>query len=736
MREMEAAPCGQHATNSGRSKTRLSDNITKQHSLTDDARGEVPEPVAETFKRYKQNDDETRNEAVQIANKLDDNKELTQPQHVRALVSSLAALNTDMLVRSVLLAGNTSAAHLDTCATHCFLSKNMSNLLKQQGFGSIESHVQYRVEQGNPLCVTSTVHVLPLTMANHDGGHVSWTAVLFVVADCGADIIICYPILRLGGIVNYNPPEGYASSLQAIADRIPNAAELDDNAQSIILKGSSYEYGSPGAGSNSQSVRFTDNLGVPPNFETSTVLKTELKNQGNQKKQSKLPSVTALTEAEPYGKNPPLPEAVMEALTLLKNLSADETSPYTAEQMEEVRKKLKERRPEWEKSLTMQHLEQVSDKETEQFINDMMDKPRWQKSIFQTAMHLNTTCDFKEFEIEQKPGRDTWNPPQPKLYRNPTAAKITEDWLETLLANSKCRESTATHPAPVTIVEKPPRDPRVCINYINRNHRSEIPVYPMPDVWDFLDETAGFEHYCSFDMAKMFTQFRIKEAHKHLAAFITPRGVFEPNVVMFGLAGAPQHAVREVGGGMAKDPRTNGIKFTEWAYEENAKGVSPPYEICPIAKIVKGSKLRPFIDDVFIRSNHKEGMIKMVELFFEFCEAHHLILSRKKASIMKKYLKTLGFVVSKEGKHLDPTRIASLLEMNLPRSKETLHSMLSSFTFVRMFIPNFALIAAPLYEATKGIIWKGPHSGKAQGIKIVDPDFIWTAEMTRAFDLM
>jgi hypothetical protein len=364
----------------------------------------------------------------------------------------------------------------------------------------------------------------------------------------------------------------------------------------------------------------------------------------------------------------------------------------------------------------------------------MMDKPRWQKSIFQTAMHLDTTCDFKEFEIIQKPGRDMWNPPQPKLYRNPSAAKITNEWLDALLSNNKCRESTATHPASVTIVERPPREPRVCLNYIMRNHRTEIPIYPMPDVWDFLDEAAGFEHYCSFDMAKMFTQFRIKEEHKHLAAFITPRGVFEPNVVMFGLGGAPQHAVREVGGGMAKDPRTNGTDFTIWAKEQNAKGVQPPYAICPITKIVPGSNLRPFIDDVFIKSNHTEGMIKLVHLFFEFCESHHLILSRKKAVNMKKCIRTLGFVISKDGIHLDPGRIASLLEMTQPRSKETLHSMLSSFTFIRMFIPNFALIAAPLYEATKGIVWKGPQSGKAQGIKIVDPDFIWTEAMTRAYE--
>ena len=199
-------------------------------------------------------------------------------------------------------------------------------------------------------------------------------------------------------------------------------------------------------------------------------------------------------------------------------------------------------------------------------------------------------------------------------------------------------------------------------------------------------------------MAKMFNQFVIKEEDRHLAAFITHRGVYEPNVIMFGLAGAPQHTVRECGGAMALDPLTNGQDFTAWAKEQNAQGVNPPYEICPSKGIVKGSDLEPFIDDVTIPSNHIEGMKKLVELFFEFCYKHNLILSRKKSKLMRTYLQMLGFVVSEEGKHLDPKRIISLLEAARPRSKETLHSLLSSYTFVRMFIPNFSSIAAPLYE--------------------------------------
>jgi hypothetical protein len=144
--------------------------------------------------------------------------------------------------------------------------------------------------------------------------------------------------------------------------------------------------------------------------------------------------------------------------------------------------------------------------------------------------------------------------------------------------------------------------------------------------------------------------------------------------------------------------------------------------------------LKPFIDDVFLKSNDKEGLVKLVTLFFEFCEQFHLLLSRKKANICKTYLKMLGMVVSKKGKHLDPSRIISLLEAVRPRSKITLQALLCSYNFVRMFIPNFSSIVSPLYDATKGIVWKGKGSDKSKGIQEVDPDFHWTETMTRAYD--
>ena len=711
--------------------------------------------------------------------------EAASTKRAKALVSKID--EGESLVATVLLANKLTTAHLDSCATHCFVDSAMSRQLSARGYPLIQSPVLFDVHQGNPLCVTSNVHLLPLSIVREDHSICSWEQCLFLVADAGAPVIICYSALRLGGIIKYDPPPDYeqlldeqrnhetntssaialnlmellehpytAPTQHAIALRTAtNPAIVSEDCRSNMVE-ITLETGSENF-QNFHSLpakRMSDDSIEPIQENTDSecsasssagpkhlykiccgVLATKLgpnKSSGVERQKRK-GDTDMLSEENPYGKNPPLPDAVVEAVKHLKMLSNPNTTPvYTDDQQQELLKTLGTLRPSWANCITLQQTLNSADKETEEFLNILMDKPVYQTSIF--SLNSKTCCDLREFEIPQKPGRDLWTPAQPRRYKNPNMSLVVEAWLDALIDSERCRESKASHPAAITVVEREQRDVRVCIDYRNRNARSDVPVFPMPNIQDFLDENAGFKYYCSFDMKSMFNQFKIKEEDRHLAAFITTRGVYEPNVVMFGLQGGPQHAVRECGGAMATDPLTNGKTFTEWAVEQNAQGVQPPYEICPHSRVVKGSRLRPFIDDVTIPSNHVDGMKKLVELFFEFCRKHNLVLSKKKAQLMKSHLRMLGFVVSKQGKHLDPHRIISLLEAKKPQSKETLHALLSSYTFVRMFIPNFASIAAPLHDATKGIIWKGPLSGKAQGIRETDPDFVWTPEMTRAFE--
>jgi transposase InsO family protein len=440
----------------------------------------------------------------------------------------------------------------------------------------------------------------------------------------------------------------------------------------------------------------------------------------------------ALTPSLPFGQNAVLPEEVIEALLTLKQLS--EKPPETLwskEQLDEIQAKLSTNRPEWSNCLTMTHIMAQFDKETAQAIEKLMHSARFQKSTF--CKSLKVPAKVKYFDINQKPGVDWWNPPKVRRYKNPLYTEVVDNMLDWQLEDELLSESNAVRPAIVTVVEKEGRDARCCVDYRLRNERTDVPVFPMPDIQEFLDEAMGYEYYCSFDMKKMFNQIEINPKHRELAAFITHRGVYDPHRIQFGLQGGPQHAVREVGGLMLLSPLTNGIAFTKWAIEQNDAGRDPKFVIEKTG-IVKGSNLKPFIDDVFIKSNAKDALIKIVELFFEFCEEFHLLLSRKKANVCKTHLKMLGMVVSKAGKHLDPSRIISLLEAARPMSKVALQSLLCSYNFVRMFVPNFSSMVAPLYDATKGIVWKGKGSEKSKGINIVDPAFIWTEQMTKAYD--
>ena len=62
-----------------------------------------------------------------------------------------------------------------------------------------------------------------------------------------------------------------------------------------------------------------------------------------------------LSEENPYGKNPPLPDAVVEAVKHLKMLSNPSTTPeYTEDQQQELLKTLGALRPRWANCITLQ----------------------------------------------------------------------------------------------------------------------------------------------------------------------------------------------------------------------------------------------------------------------------------------------------------------------------------------------------------------------------------------------
>ena len=208
----------------------------------------------------------------------------------------------------------------------------------------------------------------------------------------------------------------------------------------------------------------------------------------------------ALTVESPYGENPPLAEEVIEALQILKQLSENPPeSLWTKAQLDEIQARLSKNRPEWSNCLTMTHTTATFDKETAQFIEDLMDSPRMQQSVF--AKSLRKPANVKQFDINSLPGEDWWLAPKARRFKNPLIYAVVDKFLDWQLEDDLLSTSNAARPAVITVAEKIGREPRCCCDYRLRNSRTDVPVFPMPDIQEHLDEAMGYEYYCSFDMA-------------------------------------------------------------------------------------------------------------------------------------------------------------------------------------------------------------------------------------------
>lgn len=91
---------------------------------------------------------------------------------------------------------------------------------------------------------------------------------------------------------------------------------------------------------------------------------------------------------------------------------------------------------------------------------------------------------------------------------------------------------------PVALVEKD-GSVRFCVDYRALNKITQKDVYPMPRIDDALDCLQGAEYFSSLDLRSSYWQIPLRESEKEKTAFATPDGLYEFNVMEFGVCNAP-----------------------------------------------------------------------------------------------------------------------------------------------------------------------------------------------------
>ncbi|XP_069147092.1 uncharacterized protein [Solanum lycopersicum] len=225
---------------------------------------------------------------------------------------------------------------------------------------------------------------------------------------------------------------------------------------------------------------------------------------------------------------------------------------------------------------------------------------------------------------------------------------------------------------------------RVCVDYRDLNKDSPKDNFPLPNIHILIDNCAKHETQSFVDCFAGYHQIEMHKDDAEKTAFITPCGVYNYKVMPFGLKNAGATYMRAMT-----------TLFHDIIHKE----------------------IEVYVDDVIIKSKESSNHLEDLRKFFARLRKYNLKLNPAKCVFGVPAGKLLGFIVSRRGIELDPSKIKAICDLPLPKSKKEVMSFLGRLNYISRFIAQSTVFCEPIFKLLK----------KDGAVK-------WTSECQQAFD--
>ena len=260
-------------------------------------------------------------------------------------------------------------------------------------------------------------------------------------------------------------------------------------------------------------------------------------------------------------------------------------------------------------------------------------------------------------------------PIKQRPYRVSNSQRVEIDrHISNMLNQNIIQVSASPWSSPVVLVQKKDGTTRFCVDYRKLNAVTRKDSFPLPRIDDALDSLSGSKFFSTLDLQSGYHQVAMHPNSKDKTAFISHSGLYEFNVLRFGLTNAPPNFQRLMG---------KVLHGLDW-------------KICLI-----------YIDDIIIFSSTFEEHLHRLALVFTRLREANLKLKPSKCSFASNSVDFLGFVVSSDGILPNPDKIEAVRSFPVPKSVKELRSFLGLSNYYRRFVEGFSKIASPLNRLTR-----------------------------------